>query len=457
MTYGQNLERRGFGVFYYRQTVTVAGVQHSKRFSLKTKNPEIAKFLALQIKARTEMMDPKNIKKYTVTYDGQNNIASVSVTDDTDSKNLHEFLKLREIHRAEEHKRQLELLKMEQDIQKQQAYINSVQGQANAKLHAELTKLILKPELSEDGGGTNLATLKESYLDSLTVTEGTKYKYKNYLEKFLLYAQAMKVSQVSQVNRKFVYQYLLHLQKVEKKTDNTIQNTFNVFSTFYNHLVMTGEANLPNPFVGHKLDVVKTKRPPFTDPEIRKIFQSPKLLGDKKLFFICLLLLTTGARPNEICQLWVDDIYKEDGIYKLRITENEVRGQTLKTKSSDRVIYLHQLLIDNGFLDYIEGSQGFVFDLKKPASKTYSTFISMDFTKVIRQLSIDKEKTMYCFRHTVINRLKQKNVELTIREDLVGHEGQGTNEQVYAQNHSAVNLKKATEKILMYSELKIFT
>jgi integrase len=63
---------------------------------------------------------------------------------------------------------------------------------------------------------------------------------------------------------------------------------------------------------------------------------------------------------------------------------------------------------------------------------------------------------MYCFRHTVINRLKQKLILQSINEDLVGHEGKGTNATVYSQQHSAENLKKETEEILQYKEIPFF-
>jgi integrase len=109
-----------------------------------------------------------------------------------------------------------------------------------------------------------------------------------------------------------------------------------------------------------------------------------------------------------------------------------------------------------GFLDYLNNKNlGMIFDLKKPTKKTYSTFISEDFTGIIRLLGIES-KTMYCFRHTVINRLKQSKILQSISEDLVGHEGKGTNATVYSQQHSAENLKEETEKILSYSEIPFF-
>jgi hypothetical protein len=116
MTYGRNLERRDFGVYYFRQTLIVEGKQVVKRFSLKTKNTTVAKFLALQLKARIEMIDPKNIRTFELAYDDNNNIKSVSVKDEQDSKNLQQFLQLTERNKAEEHKRAIERMKLEAEL-----------------------------------------------------------------------------------------------------------------------------------------------------------------------------------------------------------------------------------------------------------------------------------------------------------------------------------------------------
>ena len=232
-----------------------------------------------------------------------------------------------------------------------------------------------------------------------------------------------------------------------------------------------GEVEKPNPFVGHNLKAgvankAKTNgdkddeatgdgRLPFTDAELEVIFSSPEVLAGKQLCFIAMLLLTSGARPNEICQLWKDDIQAEDEIDTVRIVANAQRGQTLKTPHSTRLIYLNQLLKDAGFLNYVASRKdGMLFDLNKPAMKTYSTFLSEKFTKILRGLKI-KNKTLYCFRHTAINALKQSALrKISFSEDLVGHTPKSVHEKVYPQRHSAKLLKEETEQYLMYPQVK---
>lgn len=470
MTYGYNLERRSSGIYYFRQTIFDGSKQVSKRVSLHTRNPKVAKILAIQIKARIEMIDPNNIRKFEVQFDDRNQIKSVSVTSPEDSIQLQEFLKLREIHKAEEHKREIEKLREIERIKRNseaeeskkikkerelEEFLSTEKGQQKLALYERiLSSLEVKKPIENS---KSLQDLVKDYLSNLKVGKGTIYRYETTIDKFISYCDNFKIKTIDGIDRKLAFSYIQYLQKTEKKADKTIKNIIAVLSTFYNYLVTIGEAKEANPFVGHRLEVEETQRQPFTGKELEKIFTNEWLKSNKKLYFICLLLLTTGARPNEICQLWTDDIYEEDGIYNIRITENKDRGQTLKTKASKRTIYLHQILIDNGFLDYLKSRpSGMVFDLRKPSAKTYSTFISEDFSKFLRSIGIDG-KTMYFFRHTVNNRLKQYGVNSEIRQDLVGHEGQGTNEKIYSKKHSPINLKNATEKILSYENLNLFT
>lgn len=455
MTYGRMLEKRRFGVYYFRQVYMKNGKQVVKRFSLRTTDIVIARFLALQIKAKTEMIDLNNLKKFNIEWDDKGNIKSVKTIDGQDAKDLTEFLKLHEASKAEAHKRQLETLKLQQQIsqeaieREQAKFLSSAEGQERKSLYESLQK-------SLNAKDDKLTPLKDSYINELTTTENTKYKYNNFITKFIAFCISQNVSNINGVDRKIVYAYLLYLRKEKKKTDNTIKNVFNTLSTFFNHLINTGETKSVNPFVGQKLDVEETGREPFTVDELEKLFSCEALQKQQKLFFICLILLTSGARPNEICQLWTDDITIEKDIIKVRITENAERDQSLKNKQSKRTIYLHPLLEKFGFIDYLKGKKlGMVFDLTKPTKKTYSTFASEDLTKILRSIGI-QTKTMYCFRHTVLNRLKQAEIADNVSQDLVGHEGKTTKSKFYEQQFAAEILKNKTEKILSYEEVSLF-
>ena len=86
MTYGLQLEKRKFGVYYFRQTLQVGERQVIKRISLHTKDIKVAKFLAVQIKARISMVDLSKFKKFEIEYDTNHQIKSVKVNDDADAR-----------------------------------------------------------------------------------------------------------------------------------------------------------------------------------------------------------------------------------------------------------------------------------------------------------------------------------------------------------------------------------
>ena len=471
MTYGRHLEQRKFGVYYFRQTRKIGGMQKVKRFSLKTKDLEVAKFLALQFLANIKMheINIDGLKKFEVEYDERGNIKRLKVDGEEDRKNFQDAMTLVEYQKAQQHQRDLEKLKFDEEraLKAKRAYASSEEGQQLLSFKEKLER-----ELSEKTVSSNktLETLSDEYLANVTVTSGTAYKYKNFLAKLLTYATTQNVKSVHELDRKFVWNFLLFL-RAEGKENETIKNIFNTLSTFYNHLLTSGEAKEPNPFVGHNLkagvanngktngseddDATDDRRLPFTDAELEAIFSSSEVMEDKQLCYIAMLLLTSGARPNEICQLWNDDIREVDGIETIRITANPRRGQSLKTAHSKRLIYLNQLLKDAGFLAYVASRKnGMLFDLKKPATKTFSTFLSERFTKILRRLNI-KMKMLYCFRHTAINVLKQSPLQkVSLSEDLVGHSAKSVHGKVYPQRHSAKLLKQETEKYLLYPQVK---
>ena len=69
--------------------------------------------------------------------------------------------------------------------------------------------------------------------------------------------------------------------------------------------------------------------------------------------WIPLILLFTGARTNEIAQLYVEHIKEKEGIHLFKI-KDEQEDQSTKNSSSNREVPIHQTLIDLGFLKYVE-------------------------------------------------------------------------------------------------------
>lgn len=128
---------------------------------------------------------------------------------------------------------------------------------------------------------------------------------------------------------------------------------------------------LPNPFIGRTIK--KTRRPKtakgFSPNELKAYFSMPCFQAGERpvrgraeaIYWLPLVALFTGARPEEVGQLLVDDIFhrEEDGRWVIRFTDegiHPVKGpQTLKTARYEygrRTFPVHQALLDLGLLDY---------------------------------------------------------------------------------------------------------
>lgn len=101
----------------------------------------------------------------------------------------------------------------------------------------------------------------------------------------------------------------------------------------------------------------RLKRSPFSDEELRAIFDSPHFTKEKAKqparYWLPLCLLWTGARREEIAQLYLDDIRQAQGVWVFDIRANEQRQQGLKNEASARLVPVHSRLIELGLLEYV--------------------------------------------------------------------------------------------------------
>ena len=131
------------------------------------------------------------------------------------------------------------------------------------------------------------------------------------------------------------------------------------------------DRSLDNPFSEQRVD--ETPPPPsegFTPSQLQAIFKLPVFTAGERpqrgrgdaAFWIPLLLLTYGTRPEEICQLLTSDVFVDDEnkLWCLRITDEGDHPAKGSRKIKDggvlvrRTLPVTQQLIDFGFLEYVE-------------------------------------------------------------------------------------------------------
>ena len=127
------------------------------------------------------------------------------------------------------------------------------------------------------------------------------------------------------------------------------------------------------------------KAVPFTSGELKTMFNAPIFRGMKRKslpytkgtivlrderYWIPLLLLFHGCRPNEICQLYKDDIRTHKSILFMRLTETHP-DQRIKNAPSRRCVPVHSELLKCGFKNFVDAApNGRLFSALKVQQST---------------------------------------------------------------------------------------
>ncbi len=207
------------------------------------------------------------------------------------------------------------------------------------------------------------------------------------------------------------------------------------------------------------------KREPFSDDDLKKIFQSKLFMSDghdfgnykqntgdfitSAFYWVQLLALFTGGRQGELCQLKKEDVYQYEGtkIWILDLKEN------LKTDGSIRKIPIHKQILDLGFLKYVESVNEERIFPDEVQKFNQETGISEGFTSFSSRWSTYRdglgivssykkhEKVFHCFRNTVETRLSElgkdgkptETFDTGTIDSIVGHasEKRSTGEKIY--------------------------
>lgn len=193
---------------------------------------------------------------------------------------------------------------------------------------------------------------------------------------------ALKPRNLTPTDRKFKLRELVERyegQEARRLSPKTLEQYVTAMSARWRQAAGDGfiSKSIPNPFGDRKIK--QAPRPEnktqFTRAELQAIFSLPiftqreRPAGGKgeASFWMPLLLLFTGARPEEIAQLMVGDVFQDPGSgrWVLRITdegEHPHKGRrqlkTSSTSSGRRTFPLHPELLRLNFLTYVEHVRG---------------------------------------------------------------------------------------------------
>lgn len=165
-------------------------------------------------------------------------------------------------------------------------------------------------------------------------------------------------------------------------------------------------------------------------------------------YWLPLLGRFTGARLEELCQLHVTDFITVQGVECIRIDDNH-ESQKLKNSSSRRTLPIHPALIQLGLLDYVKNQQtqnsDRLFPELEPVRGKLGHAPSKWFSRYRTKMGItDPKKTFHSFRHTMIDDLREANVQDSLIKRIAGHEDTAVTFGVYG---SRIPIKAMSEAI----------
>jgi len=200
-----------------------------------------------------------------------------------------------------------------------------------------------------------------------------------------------------------------------------------------------------NPFENQHIEEVrsvrKKERKAFTVTDIQKLHESVK---GKTLADLIMLGAYTGARIEELCQLKVSDVVKEDGVDCLYIRDG-------KTSNAERIVPVHKDLkpLIKRLAKEADG------DFLLPASSknkygTRSDSLSKQFGRLKKDLGYGEEHVFHSLRKSFITFLQNNDISGLTIASIVGHETGTITFDVYSAGPNAKQKLKAisTLKIL---------
>ena len=245
-------------------------------------------------------------------------------------------------------------------------------------------------------------------------------------------------------NLDFHEQVSLNVDEKDRISTTTVNNILGYVSSFMKWSRINGFVEV-NFFEGMKLKKqirVRDERDRFTEKEKKKIFQKHNYIEYTEVenhkysnYWTPLFSVFSGMRLNEICSLYLDNIIQEKvngrkKIWCFNILEEPDRpDKHLKTLSSKRVVPIHDTLIDLGFIEFVEllkkrhTNRQRLFQELKYGEGSYIRNVSYFFNKKylpLLGLKTDK-KNFHSIRHTVVDHLKQRLVDISFINELVGH------------------------------------
>ena len=265
---------------------------------------------------------------------------------------------------------------------------------------------------------------------------------------------------------------LVELNVKDVISTTTVNKHLSWCSSFYEWSINHGYSNI-NPFKGLKLKrkvSPKDERDRFSEKDLKKIFQKENYIhftniekGRYELYWVPLIGVFSGLRLGEITSLYLSNIREIGGNHRNKrwcfdiLEEPNRPDKHLKTLSSRRIVPIHDTLLKLGLIEFIEllkkkdPNRERLFQELPYREGNYNQNVSRFFNyRYLPNLGLKTDKkNFHSFRHTVIDHLKQKGVELHFVNELLGHSSGNIDLDRYGKGYNPdIIYNKCVKKIL---------
>lgn len=221
------------------------------------------------------------------------------------------------------------------------------------------------------------------------------------------------------------------------------------------------KANIINNFpqIENTKRIDKNPHLPYRKEQLLEMF-NPKhtyFKDNPDAFWACMIALFTGARINAAITLQYKDILVKNGIACIQFISDHPIKQ-LKNDASERLVPIHQQLLDLGFVDYINKQKTKLkakdtdFIIKKCQTKSgqynnkfFTRELSPFFTDIKVKTGNNDGYDFHSFRKNISIALQDAGVGATYINDIIGWEGKTTMEQSYS-NHTLAQINDEMNK-----------
>ncbi len=331
----------------------------------------------------------------------------------------------------EDHKRLMEALAL-----LKHGNMGGVTSQTLPTLESGLVPLNKGPKLLE--------VLDKLFLLKKQLRPATRLAYTNTITEFCTYTKKNHIGLILPTD---VTKYQEHLAERKKKnTPRTIDNKIATIRTLYNFAIKMAYFDGKNPAELRALVSTRDKKKGgwavYTLDEIKRLY-APKVINQEKQsdpdYYWCILLaLFTGCRISEITGLDKSQIMSDGKLTYIYVTDS-------KTAAGIREVPISPRLMALGFEDFVKSKSGKLFKYQDRLGKGSGNAVSKKFLRTKNELGITRPKLVFhSLRKFLNNFLMTNDVSLEIRCQLVGHEIENVNVQIYTET---IPLRKIADAI----------